>query len=66
MVISAPENVVRALAAAPQTQIRDITLAALGFTPDLKAISPEQRRVAESDLQVWFDAGDSTQGEIPI
>lgn len=66
MVITAPENVVRAIAAAPQTQIRDITLGALGFKPNLEVISPELRQAAEKELNIWFEMGDTKQGELPV
>jgi hypothetical protein len=63
MPISAPENVVRAIAAAPKTQIRDILLAALGFDPDLKTLTTEQQNRGQEDLRTWFQ---SDKGEIPF
>ena len=66
MTISAPENVVRAVQAAPETQIRNILLGALGFNTKLEPLSPELRNVAEKELATWFEMENTNQGEIPF
>ena len=66
MTISAPENVIRALASSPQTMLRDILLNALGYDPKLKPVSPELRSSQEKALRAWFETEKSEQGEVPF
>lgn len=39
-----PDTVIRAIAAAPQSSVRDVLLGSIGLTPALTAL-PEQERV---------------------
>lgn len=45
-----PASIVRAVAAAPQSEARDTLLAAWGYSPDLVPVSDAKRELALSNL----------------
>lgn len=53
--MEAPANVVRAIAGAPTSPLRDSLLAALGYSPTLDRVSSEQQRQGAADVRAWYD-----------
>ena len=45
-----PESVIRAIAAAPQSHVRDLVLAALGLDSEFNKIPEEERQAAIDEL----------------
>jgi len=49
-VIQVPEAVIRAIAAAPQSHIRDLTLAAMGLDAEFNSVPESDRQAAQEEL----------------
>lgn len=49
--VTVPESVVRAIAAAPNSHVRNVVLGALGLMPNLDSNTEDERQAAILDLE---------------
>jgi len=64
-VITVPEVVIRSIAAAPQSHIRDLVLATLGLTHEFGVV-PEAERLAAIEELSQVAGGPPTQEDLPF
>lgn len=48
---SVPESIVRAIAAAPNSHVKEVVLGSMGLTPGLEQLSEEDRELALNSLE---------------
>lgn len=53
--MEAPANVVRAIAGAPDSPLRNSLLASLGYDKSLARLSGEQQRQGQLEVRAWYD-----------
>lgn len=63
--ISVPESVIRAIAASPQSHIRDLVLAAIGLDAEFAPV-PEEERQAAIDELAQLAGGPPQMEELPF
>lgn len=63
--LQVPEPVIRAIAAAPQSHIRDLVLASIGLTSDFSGV-PEEERLAAIEELSQIAGGPATMEVLPF
>ena len=59
--VTVPETIVRAIAAAPESHVRNVVLGAMGLLPNLESNTEEERQAAIIDLEQLAGTGAENQ-----